>query len=228
MIITHTNNNNSKNPFNYLLTIDMSIWSLHDGTNRRATLVTNRRMRACVTLCHSLCTAARSSVVFRGNGFIPLMRLDIYDHMFSMISISGPFVGHKRTSIAALARNPSLILAAWGEAPSCIKTTLSANTWLSMCGSTWGPRMWSVYFCAVSLRKCQLCPVCSHCWHIPLQGLPLRGRSLTSLGLTASRLKMPYTVLCGIPRLLEMAWALIPVLLRAITLQRWCIVVRGI
>ena len=41
----------------------------------------NRRMRACVTLCHSLCTAARSPVVFLGNGFISLMRLDIYDHI---------------------------------------------------------------------------------------------------------------------------------------------------
>ena len=71
----------------------------------------NRRMRACVTLCHSLCTAARSSAVFLGNGFIPLMRLDIYDHMLSIILISGPFAGHRRTSIAALARNPSLILA---------------------------------------------------------------------------------------------------------------------
>ena len=34
----------------------------------------NRRMRASVTLCHSLCTAARSPVVFLGNGFIPLIR----------------------------------------------------------------------------------------------------------------------------------------------------------
>ena len=69
-----------------------------------------RRMRACVALCHSLGTAARSPVVFLGNEFIPLMRLDIYDHMLSIILISGPFVGHRRTSIAALARNPSLIL----------------------------------------------------------------------------------------------------------------------
>ena len=206
----------------------MSIWSLHDDTNRRATLVTNRRMRACVTFCHSLCIAAWSSVVFWGNGFIPLMPLDINDHMLSIISISGPFVGHKRTSIAALARNPSNTLAAWGEAPSCMKTTLSANTWLSMCGSTWGPRMWSAYFCALSLRKCQLSPVCSHCCYLPLQGLPLRGRSLTSFGLTASRLKMPCTALCGNPRLLEMTGALIPVLLRAITLQRRCTAVRGI
>ena len=71
----------------------------------------NRRMRACVTLCHSLCTAARSPAVFLGNGFISLMRLDIYDHIISIILISGPFAGHRRTSIAALARNPSLILA---------------------------------------------------------------------------------------------------------------------
>ena len=74
----------------------------------------NRWMRACVTLCHSLGTAARSSAVFLGNGFIPLMRLYIYDHMLSIILLSGPFVGHSRTSIAALARNPSLILA-WSQ-----------------------------------------------------------------------------------------------------------------
>ena len=71
----------------------------------------NRRMRACVTLCHSLCTAARSLVVFLGNGFIPLMRLDIYDHMLSIILISGPFAGHRGTYITALAKKPSLILA---------------------------------------------------------------------------------------------------------------------
>ena len=71
----------------------------------------NRRMRACVTLCHSLCAAARSPAVFLGNGFIPLMRLDIYDHMLSIILISGPFDGHRRTYVTALAINPSLILA---------------------------------------------------------------------------------------------------------------------
>ena len=51
-------------------------------------------------------------------------------------------------------------------------------------------------------------------------------RSLTSLGLTACRLKMPYTALCGIPMRLKMSGALIPVLLRAITLQRCRIVLR--
>ena len=71
----------------------------------------NHRIRAYVTLCHSLCAAARSPVVFLDNGFIPLMRLDIYDHTFSIILISGPFAGHRRTSIAVLARNPSLMLA---------------------------------------------------------------------------------------------------------------------
>ena len=57
----------------------------------------NRRMRACVTIRYSLCTAARSTVVFLGNGFISLMRLDIYDHMLSIILISGPFAGHRKT-----------------------------------------------------------------------------------------------------------------------------------
>ena len=117
--------------------------------SRRGTLATNLRMRACVTLCHSLCTAARSSAAVLGNGSLALMRLDICDHIFSMILISGLFAGHKRTSIAALARNSWLILAVCGEAPSCMKTALSANTWLSICGSTCGLRMSSIYFCAV-------------------------------------------------------------------------------
>ena len=112
--ISQTNNDDSKNPFNYLLIIDMSIWSLHDGTNRRATLVTKPSDARLCDLCHSLGTAARSPAVFLGNGFIPLMRLDIYDHMLSIILLPGPFVGHRRTSIAALARNPSLILA-WSQ-----------------------------------------------------------------------------------------------------------------
>ena len=109
--LSHTNKDDSKKPFSYLLIIDMSIWSLHDGTNRCATLVTKPPD---VTLCHSSGTAARSPAVFLGNGFIPLMRLDIYDHMLSIILLSGPFVDPRRTSIAALARNPSLILA-WSQ-----------------------------------------------------------------------------------------------------------------
>ena len=73
-----------------------------------------RRMRTCVALWHSLGTVARSPAVFLGNEFIPLMRLGIYDHMLSIILLSGHFVGHRRTSIAALARNPSLILV-WSQ-----------------------------------------------------------------------------------------------------------------
>ena len=107
LTISQTNNDNPKNPFNNLLIIDMSIWCPHDGTNRRATLVTKPADAPSCDALSSLCTAARCSVVFLGNGFIPLMRLDIYDHMLSIILI---FAGHRRTSIAALARNPSLIL----------------------------------------------------------------------------------------------------------------------
>ena len=54
---------------------------------------------------------------------------------------------------------------------------------------------------------------------------------MTSLGLTACRLKTPYTALRGIPMRLKMTGALIPVLLsaiRAITPQRCRIVVWGI
>ena len=86
-----------------------------------------RRMCACVTLCHSLCTAARSPVVFLGNGLIPLIRLDIYDHMLSMILISGPFAGHRRTSIAPLAKNPSRMLEDYS-----ICQCMVINVWLIM------------------------------------------------------------------------------------------------
>ena len=180
----------------------------------------NHRMRACVTLCHSLCTAARSPAVFLGNGFIPLMRLDIYDHMLLIISISGPFAGHRRTSITALARKPSLILA-W----RLLYLPMHDDHCVAH-HEAWGCGQY--ISSAVRPPLCQLSPVCSHCWHIPLRGLPLRGRSLTSLGLRACRPKTPYTALCGIPMRLKMTGALIPVLLRAITLQHCRIVVRGI
>ena len=156
-------------------------------------------------------------MVFLGNGFIPLMRLDIDDHMISMILISGAFAGHRRTPIAALAKNPSLILAwrllylpmhnyqcvahheAWG-CDQCIFVQLGLRY------------VHEVQFEVIAdTSPCEVC---------------LRGRSLTSLGLTACRLKTAYTALCGIPRRLEMT-ALIPVLLRAITLQRCSVLLYG-
>ena len=143
----------------------------------------NRRMRACVTLCHSLCTAARSPAVFLGNGFIPLMRLDIYDHIISIILISGPFAGHRRTSIAALARNPLLILAwrllylpmhdyqcvAHHEARGCDQY-ISVQLGLRNVNEV-------QFAVTADTSPCEVC---------------LRGRSLTSLGMTACRLKTPY------------------------------------
>ena len=65
----------------------------------------------------------------------------------------------------------------------------------------------------------------------PLAGSATAREICESLGQTACRLKTPYTALRGIPMRLKMAGALIPVLLRAIraiTLQRCRIVVRGI
>ena len=85
-------------------------WASTMARSRHGTLATNHRMRASVTVCHSLPTAARSSVSFLGNGFIQLRHLDIYN---SMILIPGFFAGHRRTSIAALARNSWLTLAAY-------------------------------------------------------------------------------------------------------------------
>ena len=88
----------------------------------------------------------------------------------------------------------------------------------------WGCHQYA--FVQLDLRECQLSPACSHCWRIPWRGLPLWGRSLTSSGLAACRLKMPYAVLRGIPRRIEITGAPIPFPLRAITLQR-CRIVYG-
>ena len=216
MKISHTNNDNSKNPFDYLLIIDISIWSLQDCTNRCATLVTNRRMHACVTLFHSLCTAARSSAVCLDNGFIPLVRLDIHDQCSQWYWYPGPLLvtggsGHQSPH--------------WQETPrlSWLYRVKHHPAWRQLyppmhdyqCVAyheAWGCDQYTSV--QLGLRECQLSPVCSHCWHISLRGLSLRGRSFTSscsLGLTACRLKMPYTALCGIPMHIEIAGALVPV-----------------
>ena len=124
-------------------------WASTIARSRHGTLATNHRMCACVTLCHSLPTAARSSMSFLGNRFIQLRRLDIYNHMFSIILISGlvgATGGHQSPYWQEI---PGLSwLHIWREAPSCTKTPLFANAWLSMCGSTWGLRMSSIYLCS--------------------------------------------------------------------------------
>ena len=79
----------------------------------------NRRKRACATLCHSFCAGARSPGVFPGNGFISLMRLDIYDHMISIILISGPFAGTQEDINHRIGKK--------AHTYPDLKTTLSAN-----------------------------------------------------------------------------------------------------
>ena len=204
-------------------------WASTIARSRHGTLATNHRMCACVTLCHSLPTAARSSVSFLGNRFIQLRRLDIYNHMFSIILISGLVGGHRRTSIAVLARNSWVILAVcmtWSpilHEDTSICQCMIVNVWFNM-----RPEDVINISVQLDLRECQLSPACGHRWRIPWRGLPLWGRSLTSLGLAACRLKMPYAFLCGIPRRLEITGALIPFPLRAIKIQCCRIVVRGI
>ena len=186
----------------------MSIWSLHDA-------------RLCDALSFIVHCCTKPSGI-SSNGFIPLMRLDIYDHMISIILISGPFAGHRKASIAALARNPSLILA-WR-----LLYLLMHDYQCVAHHEAWGCDQYiSVQLGLRYVNQVQFAVIAdtSPCG---LRGLPLRGRSLTSLGLTACRLKTPYTALCGIPLRLKMAGALIPVLLRAITLPRCRIAVWGI
>ena len=134
----------------------------------RGTLATKRRMRACDSRCHAICTAARSSATVLGIGSIPLMKRDMLDQMFSIMLMSGLLAGHSRTSMAAAVKKSVLIRAVcvcvcvwcvcvcvWGGgggrgvAPSCMKIALSASAWLSIWGSTWGLRTSSTYFWAV-------------------------------------------------------------------------------
>ena len=110
-------------------------------------LTTNSRVLACVMLCHSSCTAARSLGTIYGNGFIQIMFLGIIDQRFAMILISGFLADNRR--LVALARTSWLIVAVWGFVPPRIKTVLSANAWLSTCGLPWGLTISSIYLCAV-------------------------------------------------------------------------------
>ena len=135
----------------------------------------------------------------------------------------GSLVTTKRTSIASLAKNSSVILAAYKTWSPILHDTsicqcMIVNAWFNM-------RAEDVIIISVQLDLRE-CPAGGHCWRIPWWGLPLWGRSLTSLGLAAYRLKMPYALLRGIPRRLEFTGALIPFSLRAIRLQCCCIVVR--
>ena len=113
------------------------------------------------------------------------------------------------------------------EAPSCMDTPLFANAWLSMC-STWGLRMSSACFCAVRPPWMSTKSSLQSLLTLPLAGSATVREILDFIGPGAGRLKMPYTVLRGIQRRLEITGALIPFPLRAITLQRCRIVVRGI
>ena len=141
MKISHTNNDKSKSPFNYLLIIDMSIWSLHDGRNRLATLVT-KPSDAC--LCDALSFIVHCCTKPSG----------IYRQTIYSIDASGYIRPYtlKNIDIRALCWQQEDINRRIGKkslAYPGLKTTLSAKTWLSMCGPPWGLRMLSVYFCAV-------------------------------------------------------------------------------
>ena len=141
MKISHTNNDTSKNPLNYSLITDMPIWSLHDGMNRRATLVTKpSEARLCDALSfivHCCCTKpsgiSRQWINFiDASGYMrpyDLNNIDIRTLCWTQDDINHR-IGKKALAYPGL------------------KTTLSANAWLSMCGSSWSLMMWSVYLCA--------------------------------------------------------------------------------
>ena len=128
------------------------MWPFSASTHarsRRGTLANCLRMVARGILCHASWTAIRSSRAFWGMGSIILIRRDIIDQMFSIMLRSGLFAGHRRTSIAAFVKKLVVICAVWGVAPSCMKIGRSARAWLSICGSTSGLRISSIYFLAV-------------------------------------------------------------------------------
>ena len=139
--MSHTNNDNSKNPLNYLSIIDMSIWSLHDGTNRRATLVTKPSdARLCDALSFIVHCCTKLSGISRW-----------WIHCIAASGYIWPYVLNN-IDIRTICWPQEDINRRIGKKPLAypgLKTTISANAWLSMCGSSWGLRMWSVYFCAV-------------------------------------------------------------------------------
>ena len=139
--ISHTNNDNSKNPFNYSLIIDMSIWSLHDGPNRRATLVIEpSEARLCDALSFIVHCCTKSSGISRQ--WINFIDASGYIRPYDLNYIDIRALCWKQEDINHRIGKKAL-------AYPGLKTTLSANAWLSMCGSSWSLMMWSVYLCAV-------------------------------------------------------------------------------
>ena len=110
----------------------MSIWSLHDGTNWRATLVTKPSdARLCDALSFIVHCCMKPSGIHSidASGYIrpyALNNIDIRALCWPQEDINRR-IGMKPLTYPGL------------------KTTISANAWLSMCGSLWGPRMWSIY-----------------------------------------------------------------------------------
>ena len=86
------------------------------------------------------------------------MFMDIIDHKFAMIQISGILADKRR--LVAPVRTSWFTLA-----PPRIKAVLSAKAWVSTRGLTWGLTISSVYFCAVRPSWMPR-PACNFCCHI--------------------------------------------------------------
>ena len=95
--------------------MDQPIKRMHQAQYKfhRQTMITAKIYS---TVCWWLtCPSRYLSHVKKGNGFVPVMFLDIIDHTFAMQLIS--WFGVRNRRLVALARMSWLILAVWGFAP---------------------------------------------------------------------------------------------------------------
>ena len=138
--ISHASNDDSKNLFNYLLIIDMSIWSLHDGTNRRATLVTKPSdARLCDALSFIVHYCTKPSGISRYR--IHSIDASGYIRPYALNNID----------IRALCWPQEDINRRIGKKPLAypgLKATLSANAWLSMCIIMRPENVISIFLCS--------------------------------------------------------------------------------
>ena len=136
----------------------------------RLMLTINSRMLACAMFCHSSCTCALLREAQQ-----QIRVKDSYQLCFwtwSIISsqwyeyLDSWLLGFWQQEIGRTGKNVQIYPCCMSFAPPQIKALLSANTWLSTCGLTWGLTISSIYFCAVRPPWMSR-PACNFCWHIP-------------------------------------------------------------
>ena len=121
-------------------------------------------MLACAMFCHSSCTAAGSPATLQGNGFIPIMFLDIIDNKFANTNI---WILGWQQEIGRTGKNVLTYPCCMRCCHTPMMPVLSATTWSLTCGYTWGRTISSKYLCAVRSSWMSK-PACNCYWHIPI------------------------------------------------------------